>query len=274
MAQLKITWNTTNDTILFDVINQDICEWFVDKSKTVGNNQYFLGDQIIDLLRQKKDTTALIEEEKQYVNLVNSVLTKLHLPTFETPTNWYDQTQLNTIHKSWSQTRQTIPKLTELLYKIDKKYFEAYQEMNCHIHLIEDSFRYVFRDPVHWRLDNPFKDKFFDWEEANLYLLYPGHGRYAFEKFVNMDDQEDILLDDVNWDNVDSYLGIHLKRPYKFEPPREFLDWCQKKNLVPHTRIIPLANVADWRNTLTKARQIVAENVKIQNNYLHLDLIY
>jgi len=123
-------------------------------------------------------------------------------------------------------------------------------------------------------LDNPFKDDFFEWEESNLYLLYPGHGRYAFEKFVNMDDAEDILLDNVNWDNVDSYLGIHLKRPYKSEPPKEFLDWCKEKKLIPHTRTIPLANVADWKNNLAKARQIVAENVKIHNNYFYLDLIY
>ena len=272
--QLKITWHQTNDTILFDIINQDICEWFVEKSKTVGNNQYSLGDQVIDGIKRKKDVDELIQEEIDYVSTVNSILSKLKLPQFELPTNWYDQSQLNMLHKIWAQTRKDLPKLTELLYKIDKKYFEAYQEMNCHIHEIEDSFKYVFRDPVHWRQDNPFKDKFYEWHEAHLYLEYPGHGRYAFEKFKNLDDGDNIEIDNVNWDNVDSYLGVNLRRPYKLEPPTEFLEWCNKFNLVPHTRTIPLANVADWRNSLAQSRQIMAKNVKINNNQFCLDLIH
>jgi hypothetical protein len=166
-----------------------------------------------------------------------------------------------------------MPTLTELLYKIDKKFFEAYQEMNCHIHLIEQSFKYKFRDGVHWRTDNPFKDKAYDWEVCHLYLEYSGHGRGAFEKYQWLDDGDNMYKDNNNWDNIDSYLGMELGRPYKITPPDDFLHWCKEKNLVSHGYTLPLANLTDWRNTLTSARKIVTENVKIKDNYFSLKIV-
>jgi hypothetical protein len=271
--RLLITWNATKDTLLFDVINQDLTTWFVEKSQTAGANKYESGDQIIDLFNKKIDADRLIHEEIQYIDTVNEILTKLKLPTFNKPSNWYDQNQLNRLHKDWGHTRQNMPKLTELLYKIDKKYYDAYQEMNCHIHLIESAFQYDFRDNTHWRLDNPFKDTFFDWQVCHLHLKYPGHGRHAFEKFRNMDEQSDIYEDDVNWTNIDSFLGMTLLRPYRLEPPQEFVAWCKKFQMVPHERTIPLANLVDWPNTLANARQVVSKNVKIKNNYFSLELV-
>ena len=187
--QLKLSWNETQDALIFDVINEDVAEWFVKQSNTVGINRYNLGDQVIDVLSRPSDTTRLINEEIEYVNCVNSILDKFKIPKFQLPDDWYDQKQLNKLHKDWAENRQNIPKLTELLYKIDKKYFEAYQEMNCHIHLIERSFRYRFRDTTHWRIDNPFKHTHYEWQVCHLYLEYPGHGRNAFEKFQWMDNE-------------------------------------------------------------------------------------
>ena len=46
--QIKLTWKKTNNTILFDVINEDVAQWFVARSADLGTNQYSLGDQIID----------------------------------------------------------------------------------------------------------------------------------------------------------------------------------------------------------------------------------
>jgi len=271
--RLLITWSATKDSLLYDVINKDLTVWFVNNSQSLGVNKYEPGDQVIDLLNKKRDVDLLIQEEINYVDTVNQILHKLKLPQFSKPTNWYDQHQLNKLHKEWGKTRIQMPKLTELLYKIDKKYYQAYQEMNCHIHLIESAFQYDFRDNTHWRVDNPFKDNFFDWQVCHLYLKYPGHGRFAFEKFKNFDEQENIYEDDVNWTNVDSFLGMNLVRPYKMEPPSEFLDWCKKFNLVPHDVHIPLANLTDWPNNLTNARQIVSKNVKISDNYFSLELV-
>jgi hypothetical protein len=271
--QLKLTWNATQDFLLFDIINQDLAAWFVEQTNTVGVNRYELGDQIIDLFNKKTDADQLIQEEIAYVDTVNEILAKLKLPQFTKPTNWHDQHQLNRLHKDWGNTRKQLPKLTELLYKIDKKYYQAYQEMNCHIHLIESAFQYDFRDNTHWRVDNPFKDTFFDWQVCHLYLKYPGHGRHAFEKFRNFDEQEDIYEDDVNWTNIDSFLGMNLVRPYHLEPPTEFLDWCKTFNMVPHERTIPLANLTDWPNTLKDARQVVSQNVKITDNYFCLEIV-
>jgi len=268
-----MTWNQTNDSLFFDIINQDLAIWFIEQSNLLGKNRYALGDQTIDAILQATETGQLINEEIEYINTVNSILTKFKLPALKFPTDWYNQSQLNQLHKDWADTRYAIPNLTELLYKIDKKFFEAYQEMNCHIHLIEKSFRYKFRDNTHWRTDNPFKDNVYDWEMCHLYLEYPGHGRAAFEKYQWLDDDDNMYTDNNNWDNIDSYLGMELGRPYKTAPPDDFLRWCKEKNLVPHGYTLPLANLTDWRNTLTSARKTVTENVKINDNYFSLKIV-
>jgi hypothetical protein len=270
--KIQLTWALTNDMLLFDVINQDLATWFVQTSQQLGN-QYGPGDQVIDAILKKSNTNKLIREEIDYIETVNKQLSLLKMPVFDLPSNWYDQRQLNKLHKDWAETRQKWPKLSDLFYKIDKKLFEAYQEMNCHIHLIEDSFFYRFRDPTQWRVDNPFKDSIYDWEVSHLYIIYPGHGREAFEKFRNMDTCDDIYRDNVNWDNIDSAVEIKLVRPYKETPPQEFLDWCKEKKLTPHTKTLPLANLANWENDLTMARQITTENIKIPNNNFSLTII-
>jgi hypothetical protein len=270
--KIQLTWKLTNDTLLFDVINQELANWFVQTSQQLGN-RYSIGDQIIDTLIAKPSTSKLIEEEITYIETVNKQLTLLKMPVFDLPSNWYDQRQLNKLHKDWGESRQKWPKLTELFYKIDKKIFEAYQEMNCHIHLIEQSFSYKFRDPVHWRVNNPLKDTGYNWETCHLYINYPGHGRQAFEKFENLDIYDDIYRDNVNWDNIDGFIGMNLVRPYKKTPPQEFLDWCKEKKLTPHTVTLPLANLVNWEYDLTMARQMITENVIIQDNYFSLELI-
>jgi len=270
--KIQLTWKLTNDTLLFDVINQELANWFVQTSQRLGN-RYSIGDQIIDTLIAKPSTSKLIEEEITYIETVNKQLTLLKMPVFDLPSNWYDQRQLNKLHKDWGESRQKWPKLTELFYKIDKKIFEAYQEMNCHIHLIEQSFSYKFRDPVHWRVNNPLKDTGYNWETCHLYINYPGHGRQAFEKFENLDIYDDIYRDNVNWDNIDGFIGMNLVRPYKKTPPQEFLDWCKEKKLTPHTVTLPLANLVNWEYDLTMARQMITENVIIQDNYFSLELI-
>jgi hypothetical protein len=270
--KIQLTWKSTNDILLFDVINQDLAVWFVQTSQELGN-RYSIGDQVIDTIRQSADTNRLIQEEIDYIETVNKQLTLLKMPTFTLPSNWYDQRQLNKLHKDWGETRLKWPKLTELFYKIDKKIFTAYQEMNCHIHLIENSFLYRFRDPTHWRVSNPLKNNNYDWEVCHLYISYPGHGREAFEKFRNMDTYDDIYRDNVNWDNIDASIGMNLVRPYKESPPQEFLNWCKEKELTPHTYYIPLANLVDWEKNLKIARQIATKNVTIQDNYFSLEIL-
>jgi len=270
--RIKLIWEKTGDCLSFDVINEDIAIWFIEQSKTIGDNKYSPGNQVVDKILSKRHTDKLIEEEKEYISIVNRGLASLKMPLITEPENYYDQKQLNRLHKDWAETREKWPKLTELFFKLDKKLFEAYQEMNCHIHLIERSFEYRFRDSAHWRIPNPFKENAYDWEVCHLYIEYPGHGRQAFEKFEWLDHDDDMQRDINNWDNIDSFVGINLVRPYKKVPPPEFLLWCQEKNLVPMEYTLPLANLTDWKENLTKARQVFTENAIIEGNYFALEI--
>lgn len=269
---LELAWHQTNDRLFFDIIDQDLAEWFVTTSQNLGN-QYKLGSEMIDLLSARKSTDDLIAEEIKFVSMVNDQLARLRMPVFTMPTNWYDQRQLNRLHKDWGESRIKWPRLSEMFYKIDPKLYTAYQEMNCHIHLIEESFDYTFRDGTNWRESNPFRDRSFEWQTSNLYIPYPGHGRFAFEKFLNMDVYEDWERDNVNWDNVDALLGINLERPYRFDPPLEFVEWCQSNNLVPHNGTLPLGNLRNWQVEMCHGRQIMAKNAKIKDNWFSLQII-
>ena len=267
--QITATWHKTNDQILFDSINDDLCQWFV-KTCQSKNTKFFVADMITDVPLRAESSTQLIKEISDAIDLVNSFLKKLNLQVLDKPSNWFDQQQLNRLHKNWARTRTEMPNLSVLMHKTNKAVFDAYHRTNCHIHLIENSFHYDFRDNEnHWRVDNPFRDKFIDWQVCNLFMPYPGHGREAFEKFRNFD--QEVYVDDLcNWDNIDSYIQINLVRPYQITPPAEFITWCQENQLVPHTHTMPLANLTDWENSLTEARGIVTKNINIEDNYFTL----
>lgn len=271
--KISITWDKTKDSLMFNCINEELAQWFVKTAQDLGNN-FSTADMVTDVPIRATNTDTLISEITHDINLVNEFMPKIRQDIFEKPMNWYDQAQLNKLHKAWSRSRVNVPLLPQSLHKFNKQLFDAYHEMNCHIHLIEQSFHYTFRDNEnHWRVPNPFANTMYDWQVCHLSIVYPGHGREAFEKFLNFDNE--VFLDDMcNWDNIDSCVQVQLKRPYKLEPPQEFLDWCkQHGNIVPHTSTLPLANLEDWENNLTNARGTVIKNNNIPGNYFSLDIV-
>ena len=269
--KITATWSKTNDQLIFQSINDELSIWFVQQCQKLGN-RFAIGTQVTDIPRRSQNTSTLISEIEHDVDRVNEFLPKIRQPRISKPTDWCDQDQLNNLHKAWARTREQVPHLPELLWKLDRSLYDCYQEMNCHIHLIETSFNYAFRDnETHWRVDNPFKDTFYDWQSCHLYISYPGHGRAAFEKFQSLD--KDVYQDDnCNWNMIDSYIGISLSRPYKTTPPSEFLSWCKIYDLVPHTYTLPLANLEDWQNNLSNSRNVVMNNVIIPDNHFSLEI--
>jgi len=273
MMKIKLHWYNTDNYVYFDAINQDLAEWFINTSQQLGNN-YSTANLVTDVPRRSHDTVNLIEEISRDISKINHFLTTVKQMPVNVPNNWCDQKQLNRLHKDWANTRFRWPKLTELLYKIDTSLFDSYHRMNCHIHLIEESFLYDFRDPTHWRVSNPFKNTTYEWQCCHLSIRYPGHGRFAFEKFENLDeDPADMDVDNVNWDNIDPTINVNLCRPYKMTPPPEFLSWCESKKLVPHGCILPLANIEDWRNNLTRTRELFMKNSQTPNNHFSLSIV-
>jgi len=271
--RIKITWNKTHDSLIFDCINEKVAEWFVTTAQQLGNN-FSTADMITDVPLRGQDVPTLAAELSAAIDLVNSFLPKIKQPEIEKPTDWYDQQQLNKLHKDWARSRATVPDLPQALHKIDRRIFDAYNQTNCHVHLIERAFKYSFRDNKnHWRVENPFKDLAPEWQVCHLSIDYAGHGRHAFEKFEFND--TDIYTDDMcNWDNIDSFVTINLRRPYKFEPPQEFLQWCQQNgNLVPHHYDLPVANLQNWETELAQARATVINNKDVPENYFSFELM-
>lgn len=269
--QIKLTWSETDQHLNFDVINPDLAEWFVAKCHELGN-QFVTADTVTDVPERSDNTLSRIEEINQAIDAVNKFMASMKQPVFAKPQDWFDQQQLNQLHKDWAVSRIQTPRLSNMLYQIDRKLFDSYQEMNCHIHLIEKSFDNSFRDQTHWRVPNPFQLSRYDWHQCHLAIRYPGHGREPFEKFLN-NDQDVYYGDNCNWDNIDSFVQITLVRPYRMEPPQEFLTWCQELDLIPNTNQLPLANLTDWTSNLALARRLVTENSTIPGNCFSLDIV-
>lgn len=271
--QIKLTWQQTPDYLLFDVINPDIALWFVETSQQLGN-KYSAASMSTDIPRQADNTERLVDEITRSLEQVNKFFSSMKLPILPKPDNWADQQQLNQLHKSWAETRLKWPKLDTMLYKIDPTLFDRYHEINCHIHLIEKSFHYDCRDSNNWRVPNPFKHHYYQWKKCHLSIIYPGHGRNAYEKFLNLDDNPDNFdIDNCNWDNIDGFINIELARPVELTPPAEFLSWCQQKNLVPNHDFIAIANLSNWRTTLIAARATFVKNLQMADNYFSLEII-
>jgi hypothetical protein len=185
--KIKITWDKTKDSLMFVCINEELAQWFVKTAQNLGNN-FNTSDMATDLPRHTNKTDALISEISKDIDLINEFMLRIKHDKLDVPDNWHDQSQLNRLHKSCARSRVNIPNLPEFLYRSSKQLFDAYQRANCHIHLIEQSFHYTYRDNKnHWRVPNPFVNTMHDWQVCHLSIMYPGHGREAFEKFKNND---------------------------------------------------------------------------------------
>jgi hypothetical protein len=69
------------------------------------------------------------------------------------------------------------------------------------------------------------------------------------------------------------HVQINPARPYKLGAPIDFILWCQEHNIVPHNVNLPIGNLVDWKNNLTKARSILRVNREQKDNYFNFSII-
>lgn len=264
----RFSWTQTGDSFDVEPVHEDLSSWFVEQCDIHGN-EFSTGVYDTDYVTQSVEHT--IERAKQALHSTNTVLQKFKFPTLNEP-DWYDQQQLNSLHKSWINTMQVNPGLETVLFHMNRDAFDKFHELNRLIHVIENSFRYELRNSLAWRLPNPFPAEQFDTGVFNVSILYVDHGRNAMEKFKNFDlDPNDNELSP--WRYIGGSLEINLARPYKELKPQEFVEYCWRHNIKPQPDRLPFGNLVNCAETLAHARKVMSTNYQIADNFLTIEIL-
>jgi hypothetical protein len=256
----KLTWTKTGDSFEVEPIHHDFSAWFVERCRFY-NSKFTTGVYATDFESESAD--HIIQQTQADIDIVNQLLPRFQLPVLKI-NNWFDQQQLNQLHKDWVASVDTVAKV---LFNINREAYDAFNRINRQLHRIERMFVYKMRSVDSWRENNPFVGHDFPTGVFNVNILYADHGRSSMEKFINFDDEpNDAELS--NWKCVGSAIEIILSRPYRTEHPKAFLDYCTEHRIQPVDTKLPFGNLVDCKNRMSTTRQIMNRNFILDNNYL------
>jgi hypothetical protein len=262
---MKIYWSKTGDYFDVSPIDNDLSSWFVDQCK---HNDSGFSVNVFETENNQNSVDDLIDKLKNDIVKVNDILSKFKLPLFKEPTDYFNQFQLNELHKDWIRFIQTYPKSDSIFLKFNIHH--EFHEINRLIHCIETSFSYVMRCRSFWKEPNPFMDKQFPNGVFNVSIAYANHGKNSWEKFINFDDDpKDYELN--QWTHIGSYIKINLVRPYLTEFPKQFLEYCATNSIEPVSNLLPFGNLTGIKDNLAVTRQLMNRNIKLTENFLKFD---
>lgn len=264
----RFTWTKTGDHFDVEPIHQDLSAWFVEQCN-IQSNKFCTGVYETDYNTPGIDT--IIQKARHALATTNSVLNKFKFEPLAEP-NWFDQQELNSLHKAWINILQTHAGFETVLFHMNKPAYDQFHELNRLIHVIENSFRYELRTPNTWRVSNPFPAEMFDTGVFNVSILYVDHGRNAMEKFKNFDtNPNDHELS--AWRYIGASLEINLVRPYRDLKPQEFVEYCWKHNIKAQPDRLPFGNLVNCSETLALARKIMTHNHQLADNFLTIEIL-
>jgi len=263
--KLKLAWTKTGD--YFDIVatHPELAEWYV--TKCIEHQTQFRNNSFREE-HQSRSVDPMIQEIQKNLDNLNVIFKKLKTNEIGKPNNFFDQRQLNQLHKEWIGIDQTYPGIDTLLYKVDSHLFESYHALNRQIHVLENSFRYRLRGIDYWQQPNPFFGQSFPMGVFNVMLDYIDHGRSSWEKFINFElSPNDHELN--QWKHFGPAISINLVKPYVQEYPSEFVAYCAQHNIAMTYTQVPLGNV-EGLEQLATARAIMNKNLTQPDNYVIL----
>jgi hypothetical protein len=292
--KFSLVFDNSNDSIEFNVINNaDILEYFVQQSNKNQCNS-FVDNQIFTKLDK------LINEIHNAVSLTNSVMSPLCSTRFEENNNlldYLDQTFLNKQHEAWVFSQQQIICIDDLRYSANKEvsrlgwklhdlypddireirlaealtklgFVFPYEEVNMTVHRLEQFFSsdIEFQSDQKWQVfDNPFLNNMISNNDVvNFSFGYTYVGRQFYNKWQYWDSELD-CQDHYNYETLEYAFQLNLSRPQTILYSKEFIEWCQHKNVPPIACQIPIANVVDLEQNLKYYRTILYKNSKDKN---------
>ena len=300
--RFNLVYNNSGDTIEFETkYNSELIHWFIEQANQKNYNNFLVSNTIANQIDKS------ISHCHWALSKTNEVLYDLIGVVFPENTNLLDylnQDFLNTQHKNWVFSQlKTVDidklKLSEnksqaaLGWKLHDLYPDeirhpiiaevlthlgfiyAYEEVNMSVHKIEKLFtrNIEFKSDAKWNIiDNPFKDTFISNNDVvNFSFGYTFVGRQYYDKWHNWD--TNLLNDDhYNYETLEWAFQVNLDRPQTIPYSREFLQWCEDKNVPAITEQIPIANIVNLEDNLHNYRRILYKNAK-KNNQCFLEII-
>lgn len=289
----SIVFENTKDAIAFKAIRPDVVEYFVNTIDQLGINKFSSTHSGVAITIKSR-----IKKLEATLDSINTWLGPLINKQFKIDSDSsIDQHTLNRLHADWvksqsiiydiEQKRQQLGyqgvaeqihnmypddirfvRLGDLLDKLGKK--QEYNLLNFPgIHLTESSFSHLrFSADIDWiEIENPFPPSYVTNDICNLYLPFNHLGRTLYNKFINFD--SNLEFDDENtFNELLKFVEINLAPPQVMPYSQEYVEWCKIHKRDPSGDVgIPLGNIPDLVQNLTKYRKIIMDNLLCSNAF-------
>jgi len=261
---MRLVWDKTKDYLDINVDNVEVASYWVESLNNTSQNKFHLCS---DAFRSDSNISVLLD----CLDHCNKIFAKLGLdPLMDTSVDFSNQNNLNTLHERWVKIQQKY-KIVELLNKIsDKKIVVKFHKINSLIHEIENQSRikYINDDNAVWQVENIFGPKILKFGIWQIELHYQNLGRSSFDKWIHHDyNCHD--TDTNNFSHFGASVYFNLTRPYTVQPPREYVEYCEKNMIQPHGNVLPIGN---FKIDFFELTDTFKKNVGIKNNKISFEI--
>jgi len=267
--KLQFLWDT-GDYFTADPVYPEFVDWYVQTCVMMGNNfERHLCTGQETFKASDVEVSALIIELQENLASVNKIIRGLGLQIYEPKHSFYDQRELNRLHKHWVKWIREDPQIQEKFRKLGRE--DQFRGINYLSHHIESSFKYRMVTAPIWKAPNKFKDLELQDGLYNITMNYAEKGKSSHHKWRGNDDQpNDYELS--NWENAVGSLNFQLDSPKVFGYNTDYIDYCDRHNIPKTTLFYPIANIND-ADQLAHARQVMDINMFKKGNALSLRLL-
>ena len=288
--QIKLVFDHSGDEIIFDAVNPEVAEYYIDNLDKINSNKFtsqreFKVPSLVNELHQSicginEYLPKLIGQELKvsteldYLN--QDLLNELHAHFVNSQSCLFDvqaarmdsdefvRNAAETLHSALPDDR-LIVQFGEVLAKLNLD--RSFGKVNTDIHSLENGFFDLRFGTNKWvQFSNPFPKTILTNTIAHLQITFNHLGRPLYNKYKYFDTHLD--HDDENsYNELLGFVSINLSRVQTIELSKEYVEWCSTHNKEPSGEFLNIGYIPNLAENLTKYRQLIYKNLKIQNKF-------
>ena len=270
--KVVLVFNESGDTIEFgDVLLPDLAEYYIDYITKNNVNEFRWSREKTKLGKLKKEVLReVFTDINTYLNDVYGVTV---FNKFDLGDKYFDQDQLNEIHRTWVKLNQDKDlNIIQTLSGESFDMFKKYQMLNTGTHHAEKGWLAQIQNKLDRAPNfvaspvNIFdQEKVTSFDIAGLTLLYGGLGRQTYDKW-ECDDEVVDETDTTNFERLYGVARVDLSKPHKVNPPVSYIEFCKRHNVPAVGTHINIANISDYHNKLTQNRNVLYRNTVLNGS--------
>mgnify|MGYP003336199393 CR=1 FL=1 len=291
--QFQIVFDRTGDVILFDSVNDEILEYYINCLNVQNHNSFEL--TYPDVASKIQSSIHSLHHSILQANEWTQTLLDCIIPT-GSDLDYLDPDRLNDYHANWANSlvqpydidskrqQHNFSGLVEQIhdqFPDDIRYptlgtvlknlnlLDSYEKINLDIHAIEQSFnviRYNIRSQVPVEFKNPFKNQGLSNNHANIRLSFNHLGRTLYNKFINQGTKVE-FRDENNYNELIGCVDLILQPSQSINMSEEYKTWCRSQQREPLGQWLNFGNICDLDQNIAKYRAIVYQNILKKNNF-------